>query len=58
MKQKIDFEKEKKALVESAAEKDSILRKKIGTIGNIVHESVPTSNDEVCVHRTPVKDPV
>lgn len=47
MKQKINFEKEKKAMVESAAEKELTLKKKIGTIGNIVHESVPTNNDEV-----------
>ena len=53
MKQKTDLEKEKKALVDSAAEKDLTLRKKIGTIGNIVHDSVPISNDEVCV-RTPL----
>lgn len=46
MKQKTDFEKEKKGLVDSAAEKEVALKKKIGTIGNIVHESVPTNNDE------------
>lgn len=34
-------------MVESAAEKELTLKKKIGTIGNIVHESVPTNNDEV-----------
>lgn len=32
---------------ESAVEKELTLKKKIGTIGNIVHESVPTNNDEV-----------
>lgn len=50
MAQKVDFEKEKKALVDSAAEKEMALKKKIGTIGNIVHESVPTNNDEVFHH--------
>jgi seryl-tRNA synthetase len=47
MAQKVELEKEKKAFIESAAEKDVALRKKIGTIGNIVHESVPVNNDEV-----------
>lgn len=47
MKQKTDYEKEKKALVDSAAEKELILKKKVGSIGNIVHESVPDNNDEV-----------
>ena len=32
---------------ESAAEKDSILQKKIKTIGNYVHDSVPISKNEV-----------
>jgi seryl-tRNA synthetase len=41
------LEKEKKILIESAAEKDIALKKKIGTIGNIVHDSVPISNNEV-----------
>jgi seryl-tRNA synthetase len=48
LKQKIDLEKEKKELVESAAAKDVTLRKKIGTIGNIVHDSVPINDNEVC----------
>jgi seryl-tRNA synthetase len=47
MQQKADFEKEKKALIEAAAEKEVILKKKLGTIGNIVHDSVPVNNDEV-----------
>lgn len=50
MKQKVDFEKEKKALADSAAEKELALKTKISTIGNIVHESVPTNNDEVYLH--------
>jgi seryl-tRNA synthetase len=47
MKQKVELEKEKKSLIESAAEKEVTLKKKIGTIGNIVHDSVPVHNDEV-----------
>jgi seryl-tRNA synthetase len=46
MKQKVELEKEKKSLIESAAEKEVTLKKKIGTIGNIVHDSVPVNNDE------------
>lgn len=48
LKQKVDLEKEKKATADSAAEKDVLLKKKLKTIGNIVHESVPVHNDEVC----------
>jgi seryl-tRNA synthetase len=47
MKQKIDLEKEKKALIDSAAEKDVALKKKVSSIGNIVHDSVPVNNNEV-----------
>lgn len=50
MQQKVELEKEKKAFIESAAEKDVALKKKIGTIGNIVHDSVPVNNDEVDAH--------
>lgn len=35
-------------MLESAADKDKILRTKITSIGNIVHDSVPISNNEVC----------
>lgn len=48
MAQKVELEKDKKALIESAAEKEVALKKKIGTIGNIVHDSVEVNNDEVC----------
>jgi seryl-tRNA synthetase len=47
MKQKVEYEKEKKVLIDSAAEKELTLKKKIGTIGNIVHDSVPVNKDEV-----------
>ncbi|PQE16566.1 hypothetical protein CJF32_00005942 [Rutstroemia sp. NJR-2017a WRK4] len=46
LQQKIDLEKEKKAWIESAAEKEDALKKKIKTIGNIVHSDVPVNNDE------------
>ncbi|PBP20509.1 seryl-tRNA synthetase [Diplocarpon rosae] len=46
MAQKVDLEKEKKALTDSATEKELVLKKKIGTIGNIVHDSVPISDNE------------
>lgn len=46
MKQKLEFEKEKKELLEAATNKELVLKKKIKTIGNIVHESVPVHNDE------------
>lgn len=49
MGQKGELEKEKKALIDSAAEKDVALRKKISTIGNFVHDSVPISDNEVWV---------
>ncbi|RDL35101.1 Seryl-tRNA synthetase [Venustampulla echinocandica] len=46
LKQKVELEKEKKAASDSAAAKDVLLRKKLKTIGNIVHESVPVHDDE------------
>lgn len=46
LQQKIDLEKEKKALVEVAAEKDVTLKRKINSIGNYVHDSVPKSDNE------------
>lgn len=53
LQQKAELEKEKKALIESAAEKDVTLKKKLGTIGNIVHDSVPMSMDEVYTDKLP-----
>jgi seryl-tRNA synthetase len=41
------LEKEKKALDDATAEKALALDKKIKTIGNYVHESVPENNNEV-----------
>ena len=47
LKQKADLEREKKVLVDAAAEKEQILKTKIKTIGNYVHDSVPVSDNEV-----------
>ncbi|CAH0024045.1 unnamed protein product [Clonostachys rhizophaga] len=46
LQEKANLEKEKKALVDSAAEKDTLLKKKLKTIGNYVHDSVPVSANE------------
>lgn len=46
LKQKADLEKEKKDLLDSAAEKEKLLKVKVKTIGNLVHDSVPVSNNE------------
>jgi seryl-tRNA synthetase len=47
LKEKIELQKEEKALSESAAEKDALLKVKVKSIGNIVHNSVPVSKNEV-----------
>lgn len=52
MAQKVELEKEKKAKIELAGEKDVALKKKVATIGNIVHESVPVHNNEVRLSNT------
>ncbi|KAH9909815.1 seryl-tRNA synthetase [Xylariomycetidae sp. FL2044] len=46
LKQKADYEKEKKALLDTAAEKELALKAKVKTIGNYVHDSVPVSDNE------------
>jgi len=46
LKQKADLEQEKKDLLAAADEKEKILKAKVKTIGNLVHESVPVSNNE------------
>ncbi|KAL3425625.1 seryl-tRNA synthetase [Phlyctema vagabunda] len=46
LKQKQELEKEKKTKLDSAAEKEKLLKSKIGTIGNLVHESVPVDDNE------------
>jgi seryl-tRNA synthetase len=47
-----DLEKEHKELLASAAEKEKLLKAKLRTIGNIVHDSVPISDNEVRQGRT------
>ncbi|KAK3945029.1 serine--tRNA ligase, cytoplasmic [Diplogelasinospora grovesii] len=46
LNQKAELEKRKKDLLASAAEKEALLKSKVKTIGNLVHESVPVSNNE------------
>ncbi|KAM4055972.1 tRNA synthetase class II core domain-containing protein [Hirsutella rhossiliensis] len=46
LQQKKDLEREKKSLVDSAGEKEALLKSKLRTIGNIVHDSVPVSDNE------------
>ena len=45
--EKAELEKEKKALIENAAQKDVALKKKVNLVGNIVHDSVPVNTNEV-----------
>jgi seryl-tRNA synthetase len=45
---KIQLEAEKKELEAIADAKEKEMNKKLGTIGNIVHNSVPVSDNEVC----------
>lgn len=54
LQQKADLEKEKKELLAAAAEKEKLLRIKVKTIGNLVHDSVPVSKteDDNTVERT------
>ncbi len=47
LQKKVDLEKDKKILEESVSEKEMALQKKLKTIGNYVHNSVPVSNNEV-----------
>lgn len=54
LQKKAGLEKEKKLLEDSAIEKDALLQRRIKTIGNYVHDSVPVSNNEV--YHPPVCD--
>lgn len=47
LQKKLDLEKEKKGIEELVLEKDIALQKRIKTIGNYVHDTVPLSNNEV-----------
>ena len=51
LQKKLELEKEKKALEESALRKETALDRKLKKIGNYVHDSVPVSNTEVCATR-------
>jgi seryl-tRNA synthetase len=51
MAQKDELEKRKKAAEDAAVQKELERDRKIRTIGNYVHESVPVSNNEVSNHR-------
>lgn len=44
--EKVAVEKSRKELLDSAAVKEADLKAKLLTVGNIVHDSVPVSNDE------------
>lgn len=46
LQQKIAIEKEKKELLDSAAVKEKLMNKTLGTIGNIIHDSVPVFQSE------------
>ncbi|KAI9757869.1 MAG: Cytosolic seryl-tRNA synthetase [Chaenotheca gracillima] len=46
MQKKVELEKEKKSMEDSADTKEAALLKVLGTIGNIVDDTVPISNDE------------
>lgn len=48
LEKKVALEKEKKDLDAAATAVEVTLAKKLGAIGNIVHDSVPVSNNEVC----------
>lgn len=51
MAQKDELEKRKKAAEDAAVQKELERDRKIRTIGNYVHESVPVSNNEVNSHQ-------
>ena len=44
---KIKLDEKQKTLESYALEKEDILTKKVNTVGNYVHESVPVSDNEV-----------
>ncbi|KAM7221752.1 serine--tRNA ligase, cytoplasmic [Rhypophila decipiens] len=46
LQEKARFENEKKDLLDAAAEKEKVLKAKVKTIGNLVHDSVPVSDNE------------
>ena len=48
LKRKAELEKEMKSFEDIVPPKEHALHKKLKTIGNYVHDSVPVSDDEVC----------
>jgi seryl-tRNA synthetase len=47
LEQKAVLEKEKKRMQELAQEKEKLVDRKLKTIGNYVHDSVPINDNEV-----------
>jgi seryl-tRNA synthetase len=47
LERKAELEKEKKRMQELAQEKEKLVDRKLKTIGNYVHDSVPESDNEV-----------
>lgn len=47
LEQKAQLQKEKEQFMVESKEQEAVWRQKLGTLGNIVHASVPTSMDEV-----------
>lgn len=52
LEQKAELEKEKKRMQELAQEKEKLVDRKLKTIGNYVHDSVPESDNEVWASRS------
>ncbi|CAK7563150.1 MAG: Cytosolic seryl-tRNA synthetase [Sporothrix epigloea] len=46
LQQKLAIEKQKKDLLDSAAIKEKAMNKALGSIGNLIHDSVPVDNNE------------
>ncbi|CAK7208351.1 Cytosolic seryl-tRNA synthetase [Sporothrix curviconia] len=46
LQQKIAVEKQKKDMLDSAAVKEKAMNKALGSIGNLIHDSVPVDNNE------------
>ncbi|CAK7240471.1 MAG: Cytosolic seryl-tRNA synthetase [Sporothrix thermara] len=46
LQEKIAIEKQKKDLLDSAAVKEKAMNKALGSIGNLIHDSVPVDNNE------------
>jgi seryl-tRNA synthetase len=47
LEQKTELERQKKRMQELAQEKEKLVDRKLKTIGNYVHDSVPESDNEV-----------